>query len=111
MKRITLVAACLMMLSNLISAKENDFTVSFGNGGIQNYQVIDNSCYVYLINYPKDEKNLSDIMNKVLFSTIAQAKKQFSKDNDGFINMDVKWQFIGKERLVYQICGDVVRRK
>lgn len=110
--RISLIAGLVSFtFFNGINAKDNDFTVSFGNGGIQSYQVVDNSCYGYVINYPKDEKTLSDMMNKVVFSTIIQAKKQFSKDNDGFINIDVKWQYIGKEKIVYQICGDVIRRK
>ena len=105
-----IVITGVVLISNAYS-KESDFTISFGNGGFQNYTVVDNSCYIYLINYPKDEKTLSNILNKILFSTITEARKRFSKDNDGFINIDVKLEFIGKERIVYQICGDVIRRK
>jgi hypothetical protein len=49
-------------------------------------------------------------MNNVLTSSVASAKKQYAKDNDGFINIKVIWQFLGKEKIVYQICGDIVKK-
>jgi len=94
----------------LASAKGKDFTVSFGNGGLKNYFVVDNACYVYTINYPKDEKQLSQLMNNVLTSSVVSAKRKFSPENDGFINIRIHWQFIGKEKIIYQVCGDIIKR-
>ncbi len=91
--------------------KGKDFTISFGDGGFKTYKVIDNSCYVYIFKYPKNEKNISNLINKALMTTLLRARKQFSKENDGFINIKTHLKFLDKDRIIYQICGDVVRRR
>lgn len=119
MKRLTdkglkIFLACLFLILFFVAvnvfAAEKDFIISFGNGGFSTYKVADNTCYVYTLNYPADEKQLSQLMNNVLTSSVASAKKQYAKDNDGFINIKVIWQFLGKEKIVYQICGDIVKK-
>ncbi|WP_456465102.1 hypothetical protein [Persephonella sp.] len=104
-----------LLIAGIISvsafAKGNDFIFSFGNGGLTSYKVQDNSCYVYVFNYPKNEKKISDIINRALMTSLLRAKKQFSKDNDGFINIKTHLKFIGKEKIIYQVCGDVIRRR
>ncbi|OPY70901.1 MAG: hypothetical protein A4E57_00216 [Syntrophorhabdaceae bacterium PtaU1.Bin034] len=91
-------------------AAEKNFIVSFGTGGMSTYKVVDNTCFVYTLGYPKEEKQISQLMNNVLTDSIGQAKKQFAKENDGLVNVKVFWQFLGKERIIYQVCGDVVKK-
>ena len=50
-------------------------------------------------------------MNEAVLKSIAKAKKDFSKKYDGFINVRVYMQFIDRKMIVYQICGDLIRRK
>jgi len=100
----------LFFVAGNVFAAERDFIVSFGNGGFSTYRVVDNACYVYTLHYPADEKQLSHLMNQVITASVAAARRQYAKDNDGFINVKVQWQFLGKERIVYQVCGDIVRR-
>ena len=111
MKRLGVSLLVLGMIAATVFAKGKDFTFSFGNGGFTSYKVQDNSCYVYVFNYPKNEKKISDIINRALMTSLFRARKQFSKDNDGFINIRTHLKFIGKDKIVYQICGDVVRRR
>ncbi len=102
-------AVCLVVSSPSIAA-EKDFIVSFGTGGMGSYRVVDNTCFVYTLGYPKEEKQISQMMNNVLTDSIGQARRQFAKDNDGLVNVKVAWQFLGKERIIYQVCGDVVKK-
>jgi len=107
-KKIILLLALTVLLS---TAYAKEFTISFGNGGFKEYSVKDNSCYVYVLNYPKDEKKLSEIINRAIITSLFRARKQFSKNYDGFINITTHLHFIGKEKIIYQVCGDIVRRK
>ncbi|ACO03328.1 hypothetical protein PERMA_1036 [Persephonella marina EX-H1] len=43
--------------------------------------------------------------------SLKQAKDAYEKKADGYINIKVMWQFIGTKRIIYQVCGDIVRRK
>lgn len=104
-----LFATCLLVFSPAVAA-EKDFIVSFGTGGMASYKVVDNTCFVYTLGYPKEEKQISQMMNNVLTDSIGQARKQFARDNDGLVNVKVAWQFLGKERIIYQVCGDVVKK-
>ncbi len=107
---VVLVMAALMGVPGAAMTAENDFIVSFGSGGLVSYRVVDNTCYAYALNYPREEKQLSQLMNGVLTNSIAQARRQFAKENDGLLNVKVEWQFLGKEKVVYQVCGDIVRK-
>jgi hypothetical protein len=108
-----MLAALLLVLAAFPAgapAGENDFIVSFGTGGITTYKVVDNTCFVYTLGYPKEEKEVSQLMNNVLTDSIGKARKQFAKQNDGLVNVKVAWQILGKEKIVYQVCGDVVKK-
>ncbi len=100
----------LAFLCAPVHSGEKDFTVSFGTGGMGAYRVVDNTCFVYTLNYPREEKQISQLMNNVLTDSIGQARKQFARENDGLVNVKVVWQFLGKEKIIYQVCGDVVKK-
>jgi hypothetical protein len=104
-----LFTMCLLVCAPAVAA-EKDFIVSFGTGGMTSYRVVDNTCFVYTLGYPKEEKQISQMMNNVLTDSIGQARRQFAKNNDGLVNVKVAWQFLGKERIIYQVCGDVVKK-
>ncbi|SNZ02589.1 hypothetical protein SAMN06265182_0158 [Persephonella hydrogeniphila] len=107
-KKIT----ALMLTGVLIGfSYGKELTVSFGNGGFEKYEVIDNTCFSYIMGYPKTDKTVPNIMNEAVLRSIAQAKKKFGKQYDGFINVRVHMQFVDKKMIIYQICGDLVRRK
>ncbi len=86
------------------------FIVSFGDGGLKSYKIVDNTCYVYTVKYPKKDSDLPKIMNDVLVSSVINAQKQYGKKGNAFINIRVSWQLVGDKRLVYQVCGDIARR-
>lgn len=109
MRRIITVLILTGALTGFSFGKE--FTVSFGEGGLKKYKVIDNTCFSYIIGYPKTDKTVPNIMNEAVLKSVAKAKKEFSKDYDGFINVKVHMQFIDKRMIIYQICGDLIRRK
>lgn len=106
--------ACSMLMClwfpHHLGADEQIFVVSFGTGGMATYKVVDNTCFVYTLGYPKDEKQISQLMNNVLTDSIGQARRQFGRTNDGLVNVKVAWQFLGKEKIIYQVCGDVVKK-
>jgi hypothetical protein len=104
-----LLLICLFFPRHLC-AEEQNFVVSFGTGGMVTYRVVDNTCFVYTLGYPKEEKQISQLMNNVLTDSIGQARKQFARANDGLVNVKVAWQFLGKEKIIYQVCGDVVKK-
>lgn len=108
-----LVVSLLLGLFTLasISEAEEGFVVSFGNGGFKSYELIDSTCYVYTVKYPKDEKRLPKIMNDLIVSSAINAQRQYMKKGNALINMKISWQIVGKELIIYQVCGDVVRRK
>ncbi len=103
--------AVLPILLVGVAMAEEKFILSFGDGGFKSYEVVDNTCYVYTLRYPKNEADLPKLMNNVLVSSVINARRQYGKKGDAFINIKVSWQLIGKERLIYQVCGDIVRRK
>ncbi|WP_457642473.1 hypothetical protein [Persephonella sp.] len=88
-----------------------DFIISFGEGGFKSYKIIDNTCYGYVMGYPKTDKTLPNIMNEAIMRSLKQAKNSYEKKAEGFINIKVMWQFIDKKMIIYQLCGDIVRRK
>ncbi|WP_456393369.1 hypothetical protein [Persephonella sp.] len=90
---------------------EKDFVVSFGDGGFKQYKVVDNTCFSYIIGYPKTDKTVPNIMNEAVLSSFAAIKKDFKKKYDGFINVHIFMQFIDRKAIIYQVCGDLIRRK
>ena len=88
----------------------NKFIVSFGDGGLKTYRIVDNTCYVYTVKYPKKDSDLPKIMNDVLVSSVINAQKQYGRKGSAFINVRVSWQLVGEKRLIYQVCGDIARR-
>ena len=103
--------AATMAIGMVTAMAKPKFLVSFGDGGLKKYEIVDNTCYVYTIKYPKKDTDLPKVMNDVLVSSVINAQRQYGKKGDGFINIRVSWQVVGKERLIYQVCGDIVRRK
>ncbi len=108
LKKILATAMAMGMVTVMAKPK---FLVSFGDGGLKRYEIVDNTCYVYTIKYPKKDTDLPKVMNDVLVSSVINAQRQYGKKGDGFINIKVSWQVVGKDRLIYQVCGDIVRRK
>ncbi|MDQ7055933.1 MAG: hypothetical protein Q9M89_05460 [Persephonella sp.] len=106
-----IITAVLLAGVLTAGAKEKDFTVSFGDGGLKKYSVVDNTCFSYIMGYPKTDRTVPNIMNEAVLSSLAKARKNFSRDYDGFINVKVFTQFIDKRMIIYQICGDLIRRK
>ncbi len=94
-----------------IAMGEPKFLVSFGDGGLKKYEIVDNTCYVYTIKYPKKDTDLPKIMNDVLVSSVINAQRQYGKKGNGFINIRISWQVVERKRLIYQVCGDIIRRK
>lgn len=109
MKRTVIAVMLTGVLAGFSFGKE--FTVSFGNGGFERYKVVDNTCFSYIMGYPKTDKTVPNIMNEAVLRSIAQAKKKFGNKYDGFINVRVHMQFVDKKMIIYQICGDLIRRK
>ncbi|WP_456383448.1 hypothetical protein [Persephonella sp.] len=98
-------------LITLASAKEKEFIVSFGAGGLEKYRVVDNTCFSYIMGFPKSDKTVPNVMNEAVLGSLAKARKNFSEKFDGFINIRVFMQFIDRKMIIYQICGDLIRRK
>jgi len=59
MRRIITVLILTGALTGFSFGKE--FTVSFGEGGLKKYKVIDNTCFSYIIGYPKTDDYLSNM--------------------------------------------------
>ncbi|WP_457622520.1 hypothetical protein [Persephonella sp.] len=92
------------------TAKEK-FIISFGDGGFKKYEIVDNTCFGYVMGYPKTDKTVPNILNEALMRSLKQVKETYEEKADGYINIKVIWQFIGTKRIIYQVCGDIVRRK
>jgi len=95
-------------IATLSNAK--DFIASFGNGGISSYKIIDNTCSVYVINYEKIKNSLPQALNQMIMTSIRNAKKAYNKQGDGYLNISTSTQVIDK-KIIYQVCGDIIRRK
>jgi len=108
MKRVIKAATVVMMICVLADAK--GFTASFGNGGMERYDVGDNVCYGYMIKTQKN-KNLVALLNQVLTVSIQKVKKSYAKQYDGFINIRYRWGTYGNDTILYQVCGDLVKRR
>ena len=100
----------LVLLIGTVLAAEK-FEVSFGTGSSEKFSIVENSCYVYTLKFPKDEKLLAGLFNRALISSIVQVKKDYRKRANGFYNVRFLWQIVGKELIVVQVCGDVVKRR
>ncbi len=102
-----LLTATLLTMTGTLMAQ--DFLVSFGEGGVK-YKVIDSTCYSYVLRYPQDERRIPDMLNNTIMSSVIRARREYSKKANGFFNVKFLWQVIGKERILVQVCGDIVRR-
>lgn len=107
-----LIALLLMISGVLMAQKKGDtFMTSFGTGGVK-YKLIDSTCYSYVLRYPKDERRIPQMLNNTIISSVYQASRDYRKKKaNGFFNVRYFWQVIGKERIIVQVCGDVVRRE
>ncbi len=111
MKKLLTAVLAVAVVSSASMAKEK-FVISFGNGGMTKYTVEDNICYTYVFNYSDNPKQVSKNMNDVVIFVIQAVKKNFAKKADGFINIRTNWQVAPDNRkIVYQVCGDIVKRK
>ncbi len=108
MGKMKTLTALLLTVTGTLMAQE--FLVSFGDGGVK-YKVVDSTCYSYVLKYPEDEKRLPDMLNNTIMSSVIKAGKEYSKKANGFFNVKFFWQIVGKERIVVQVCGDIVRRE
>ena len=109
---VRLIALLLLITGSLMAQKKGDtFMVSFGTGGVK-YKLIDSTCYSYVLRYPKDEKRIPNMLNNTIISSVYQAGRDYRKKKaNGFFNVKFFWQVVGKERIIVQVCGDVVRRE
>ncbi len=108
MKRVfkaVLIAALVSVSAT--AAKKGGFVISFGDGGFERYEIIDNSCYVYTL-VPKSLKEAPKSLNSALTASMINAKKQYGKKASGFINLQV-YTVSYKNAIVYQVCGDIVK--
>jgi len=87
------------------------FIVSFGDGGFGKYKIVDNTCYNYSLNYPKTDAEVSKLMNSVIVVVVQNAKKTYANKADGFINIKPKWQIVYGKKIIYQVCGDIIKKK
>ena len=108
---MTAVSLILVLGIGTDSFAKEKFIISFGDGGFGKYEIVDNTCFGYVMGYPKTDKTLPNILNEALMRSLKQAKDAYEKKADGYINIKVMWQFIGTKRIIYQVCGDIVRRK
>lgn len=100
----------LLILSIITISNAKDFIASFGNGGISNYKIVDNTCSVYVINYEKIKNSLPQALNQMVMASIKNARKAYEKQGDGYINITTSTQVING-KIIYQVCGDIIRRK
>jgi len=107
MEGMKTLAALLLTATGTLMAQ--DFLVSFGDGGVK-YSVVDSTCYSYVLRYPEDERRLPNMLNNTIMSSVIKAGKEYSKKANGFFNVKFFWQVVGKERIIVQVCGDIVRR-
>jgi len=68
MKRLMILLPALMGM-----AMAQDFLVSFGDGGVK-YRIVDSTCYSYVLNYPKDEKRLPNMLNNTIMAGCGEGK-------------------------------------
>jgi hypothetical protein len=119
-----LMATLLLVVLHLTNgqAADRDFVVSFGNGGMQSYTVVQNICLVEAVQMPikftvwspaNEMKAHADrTMATVLANATEHIRKQFGAKNDGFINMHITQQMTGDSCVsLYHICGDLVQRQ
>ncbi len=100
----------ILILSIATLSNAKDFIASFGNGGISNYKIIDNTCSVYVISYEKIKNSLPQALNQMIMASIKNVRKAYNKKGDGYINISTSTQVIN-EKIIYQVCGDIIRRK
>ncbi len=112
MKKLLASLLGVAVFATISVAKEKDFVVSFGNGGLSKYSVEDNICFTYVFNYADNPKQVSKNMNDVVIYVIQTVKKTYQKKADGFINITTNWQVAPDNRkIVYQVCGDLIKQK
>ncbi|WP_200762616.1 hypothetical protein [Nitrosophilus alvini] len=108
MKKLFIAIFAIALLLSAADAKsKKSFTISFGDGGMGKYEIVDNSCYVYTLN-PKSLKDAPKTLNSALTASLVNVKKQYAKKADGFVNIKVHLTPY-KNAIIYQVCGDVVK--
>lgn len=84
-----------------------DLMISFGDGGLQRYEVVDNVCYSFILK-PKDVSKTPLALSQAVKRTLLDVKKKFSDKADAFINLRVFFTQVG-DVILYQVCGDLVK--
>ena len=108
-KILGIALSSVLMVSGAFAGSK--FIVSFGDGGFSKYEIVDNTCYTYSLNYPKTDAEVSKLMNSVIVVVVQNAKKAYAKKADGFINIRPKWQVVYGKKIIYQVCGDIIKKK
>ncbi|WP_200762613.1 hypothetical protein [Nitrosophilus alvini] len=92
----------------MAEAKKENFVLSFGDGGIREYKVVDNVSYVFTLT-PKDIKEVPDLFNNVLSNALVKVKNSYRDKADGFVNIKVQWSAF-KDSIIFQIFGDIIEK-
>ncbi len=99
----------LILLSVSLWVFSQELIISFGNGGFKNYKIVDNTCFSFVLKSEK-EKDLPRALSQAVLKALVDIKKMYRGKADGFINLRVHFTGINGT-ILYQICGDLVRRK
>lgn len=112
--KVLMVFSVILLVFSISTAKEktNQFIISFGDGGLDKYKIVDNICFTYVFPFSDKPKEVSKNMNDVVMFVIQTIRQKYSKNSNGFINMKTNWQVApDNRRIIYQICGDLIKAK
>ena len=99
--------AGVLFLTAFTATASDDIKISFGNGGFKSYEVVDNTCFSFVLK-PKELTRTPQAVSTAMKRTLLEIKKMYKGKADAFINVRIAMTYL-EGLVLYQVCGDLVK--
>ncbi|MDQ7037805.1 MAG: hypothetical protein Q9N26_01205 [Aquificota bacterium] len=97
----------VFILTALTASASDDIKISFGDGGFKYYEVVDNTCFSFVLK-PKELTRTPHAVSTAMKRTLLEIKKMYRGKADAFINIRIAMTHL-EGLVLYQVCGDLVK--
>jgi hypothetical protein len=97
----------VLLLTALTATATDDIKISFGDGGFKSYEVVDNTCFSFVLK-PKELSRTPEAVSRAMKKALLDIKRIYRGKADAFINIRIALTHL-EGLVLYQVCGDLVK--
>lgn len=103
MRKLTLT----LTMATLTATASDDIKISFGDGGFKSYEVVDNTCFSFVLK-PKEVTKAPEAVSRAMKKALIDIRRIYKGKADAFINIRIALTHL-EGLVLYQVCGDLVK--